>query len=888
MNDRVEVYGRLICRWQPGGSSRLALLAVLAALLAGAPRGYSQSALPTSSTLSVEGGIPYNLFGLECTVTGPWVSSGGYATGSVTFNDLTAGNAVAAAPLGPPAAEQFSEQTEGLAGAGYIATADFNGDGKPDIAVMNDTGTLTVMLGNGDGTFPTWKATALPTGGYYGQFVTGAFAGGTTVDVAIPYYPSPGGLGPPAPEILVLIGNNDGTFQPPVAYPVAGQPTGVAVADLRGIGKLDLAVSVLGTTTDGPGFVSVLLGNGDGTFQTQVSYPAGPSPQEVIAGPLPSPGTVNLLTVNGEAPGVSRNTITLLTGNGDGTFGLGPSYPLPFYADAVAMGDFNNDGLEDLAVEGYDPETGNARVDVLFGAQTGTVFGSELNVWLQPNSGAGGNSLIATDFAQDGNLDLAFTYTNFERTNGQLQVLFGSGYGGFSPGFSVPAFSGYWGAAFLAAGDFNGDGYPDIALSDGGGLRMYLGDTFVERATATFDTTFIGTHQLDCAYGGDSNYAGSTSPQVSLTVAVPPPVGAVALPIDATTRSTAYPPTIAQSDNVLINGWAADPLTGAPVTRVQVTIDGDRNLGNATLGIPRPDVVAVTHNFAYYNSGWSFTYPAAGLAPTYHTLQVTAYVQVGLTAVSKEWYSGFYVAGTQTWGPPFGDMEAAVDATTRSTTVAESDSLLVSGWAVDPEDGAPVSSVTILTGGRIYGTATLGIARPDVAARFNNSNYLNSGWTFTMPAADLNLGYHGIVAVATDALGLTTTFKMHGIDVSTTRVDGPPFGSLDKAVDAATGLTTVSQSDNLFVAGWAADYHDAAPVHQVSVLIDGAAVGNATLGFARPDVARKNGARYRNSGWEFTMAAASLSVGQHTVTAVATDSLGLSTQLQITAITVTP
>lgn len=82
--------------------------------------------------------------------------------------------------------------------------------------------------------------------------------------------------------------------------------------------------------------------------------------------------------------------------------------------------------------------------------------------------------------------------------------------------------------------------------------------------------------------------------------------------------------------------------------------------------------------------------------------------------------------------------------------------------------------------------------------------------------------------------------------------------------------------------------HDGAPLHQVSILIDGTAVGNATLGIARLDVANKKGSAYTNSGWRFTMSASSLSAGTHTVTAVATDSLGLSTQFEIRAITVTP
>jgi hypothetical protein len=336
---------------------------------------------------------------------------------------------------------------------------------------------------------------------------------------------------------------------------------------------------------------------------------------------------------------------------------------------------------------------------------------------------------------------------------------------------------------------------------------------------------------------------------------------------------------------MLFSGAAADPQMGAPVSQVSVLING-KVVGNATLGLARPGVV-VDHNdnFAYYNSGWTFTYPATGLYDGNNRVDVLISDSLGLTTqVGPRWF----LLGLPTWGPPFGAMNLAVDATTRSTTVAQNDNLLVSGWAADPLDGAPVSSVSLLIDGATVGTATLGIAEPLVAANQNDPRYLDSGWTFTYAAASLSAGTHTVSAVAADSLGLSTTLGSQTITVAASSPDGPPFGSLDEAVDAGTRLTTVSQSDNLLVAGWAADAHDGAPVSQVSILIDGTAVGNAMLGIARPDVAKNRGSRYANSGWRFTMAASSLSAGTHTVTAVASDSLGLGAQLQIQEITVTP
>lgn len=271
-------------------------------------------------------------------------------------------------------------------------------------------------------------------------------------------------------------------------------------------------------------------------------------------------------------------------------------------------------------------------------------------------------------------------------------------------------------------------------------------------------------------------------------------IGTLVQPIDETTRST----SVAQTDSVLVTGWAADVHPGASVTSVNVLIDGVV-VGNATLGIPRPDVVAAYKDFSYYDSGWSLTYPAAGLAIGSHTVTAIAYDSLGLSNYLQT--RTFTVASAPSWGSPFGGIDAAVDATTRSVTVAQSDNLQVSGWACDAHDGAPVSKLSILIDGSAVGNATLGIARPDVAARFNNADYLHSGWTFTYAASGLSLGTHTVTAVATDSLGNSTTFPARTITVATAPVDGPPFGSLDKAVDATTGLTSVSQADNLFVSG---------------------------------------------------------------------------------------
>jgi hypothetical protein len=144
--------------------------------------------------------------------------------------------------------------------------------------------------------------------------------------------------------VSVLLGNGNGTFQTRVDYPVGEEPTSVAVADLNGDGHLDLIV------TDGQsGFgivnaVSVLLGNGNGTFRAEVHYPAGGNPTAVAVADLDGDGALDVVVAN-----EFGSTVSVLSGNGDGTlkpqiyFGTGTE------PTGVAVADLNRDGVPDIA-----------------------------------------------------------------------------------------------------------------------------------------------------------------------------------------------------------------------------------------------------------------------------------------------------------------------------------------------------------------------------------------------------------------------------------------------------------------------------------------------------------------------------------------------------------
>jgi len=156
-----------------------------------------------------------------------------------------------------------------------------------------------------------------------------------------------GSFDSPATNISVLLGNGDGTFQPAVNYGAGIGPSSVAVADFNADGKPDLVIANVGpyeqfTYTGGD--VSVLLGNGDGTFQAAVNYNAGIGPSSVSVGDFNRDGKADLAVVN------VGSDVSVLLGNGDGTFRTAFNYGAGSGPAAVAVDDFNGDGAPDLAV----------------------------------------------------------------------------------------------------------------------------------------------------------------------------------------------------------------------------------------------------------------------------------------------------------------------------------------------------------------------------------------------------------------------------------------------------------------------------------------------------------------------------------------------------------
>jgi len=456
--------------------------------------------LATTTYLEASG-VP-NIFSLTATVPGNGIAS---PTGMVSFVDASNGNAV----LGTAALT--SETGAGFAGSSLLTaasqnngntvlTADFNGDGIPDLVILG--GEICVLLGNGDGTF---TAAPNPPDGLPGAIAVGDFNGDGIPDVAVVPILDEG-------YSEVLLGKGDGTFTSVRGGWGFGFNNGtitsdsIAVGDFNGDGKLDLAETCVILNDQPCNSLLIQFGNGDGTFTqssgSQLSLVFSGS-QSMAVGDFNGDGKPDLAVTNSGANGVN---VFLNSGGG-----LSAVSAIPATGESpssIAAADFNGDGKLDLAVA----NSGSSNVTILLGNGDGTFTAAA-----SPATGTAPNSVAVADFNGDGVPDLAVANAG----SSNVTILLGNGDGTFT---TVPGPAADTGSTSVIAADFNGDGKEDLVVANApdSSATTLLAETALATATVNnISPVGVGTHLAKAIYSGDVNYGGSTSADVPLLVVSP-------------------------------------------------------------------------------------------------------------------------------------------------------------------------------------------------------------------------------------------------------------------------------------------------------------------------------------------------------------------------------
>ena len=405
----------------------------------------------------------------------------------------------------------------GGANALSIAVGDLNGDGKPDLAVANGCSLCTtngvfgvgVLLGNGDGTFQSARNYVLTGLGPFSVAVADVNGDGKPDLIAATSCFSSSNCDNGG--VWVLLGNGDGTFQSGVTYLSGGVGAdGVAVTDVNGDGNADLLVANGVDSRTNLGSVGVLLGNGDGTFQAARTYGSGGMSAWLLGvGDVNLDGKIDVVTLNcGPVCGGAedQSIVGILLGNGDGTFQPATINNSGGSAGgSISLADVNLDGKPDVVVA-----TGSTAA-VLLGQGDGTFQSAQT----YDSRGTFPDAAVVADVNRDGKPDLLVANEicgdNTHCAHGSVGVLLGNGDGTFQAAQRFN--SGGYGARGLAVADVNGDSKPDLIVANTSGVGLsgggVIGVLFGASKLAT--TTMLRSNRNNTLFGQPITFTAQVS-----------------------------------------------------------------------------------------------------------------------------------------------------------------------------------------------------------------------------------------------------------------------------------------------------------------------------------------------------------------------------------------
>ena len=694
-------------------------------------------------------------------------------------------------------------------GATFLAVADFNGDGKPDVAVFNNcdascTGaSVSIFLNTGNGTFSTpvvyESGDVSPI-----SIATGDFSGDGKPDIAVLEYC--GTCSDGENTIGVLLGNGDGTFQPVVTQHTGAGNTAdwIAAADFNGDGKTDLVLTENTNNPDNPyeNSAQILISNGDGTFSFGAIYDSGggrgfgSNVSSVTTGDLNGDGRPDIVIGNLCEPVVrgqivydincANGSIGVLLGNGDGTFQYGPSYDIPdanFYS--IALADVNGDGKLD-----YIASTATG-VAVSFGNGDGSFQPPTVYAALEAIQNV---QLAVADLNGDGGLDIVQP-----GISGQFAILYNQGFSRTTPAVSLQS--------SLNPSTFGQTVTFTATVTSTSGTPTGTVTFFFVHGAATLPVALVngsasysanginaGTYSIYAIYSGDSNNSASTSAALPQVV-----------------NSASSTTTLASSANPTYLGYSVT-LTATVVSQYGGPVSGTVTFKQGTTTLAS---VPLSNGQAVYST--------------------TLYTTTGTRSITAV-YSG----DTNNQGSTSPVLHQAVDAFPAATTTV----LMTSGspsligqsvtltaeitWSLGPVpngetvnffDGATeIGSATTAHSVAVLSTSALTAATHTIKATFvGDATFKTSSGTVkqvvtkypttTVLSSNLNPSIYGQSVTLTAQVtttGSTTptgtvTFKNGTASLGTASLDGSGVAMLTKTTlpDGADSLTASYNSDAL-------------------------------------------------------------------------------------------